>query len=231
VSPSTQQTGTGAQQQLTVSVSANPNSTSRTGTITVGTSSFTVTQAGAAVVVTLDQQQFLTAPTTAGNRNITLTATPSGFWSVSNVPTWLTVTPASATNTGGTVNLAWIPNTATTSRTANLTFNGTPYTLTQFQTRRLSSTARAEAPVTSYTFNRIVYATAGDNWTGSTTVGDSTTGAWLTLRIGSGTAASTISSSGEQTVTIVVAANASKRTREATVTLAGITFNVIQAWY
>jgi hypothetical protein len=230
VSPSTPQTGTGAQQQLTVSVSANPNSTSRTGTITVGASSFTVTQAGAAVVVSLNQSSYLTAPTTAGNRNIILTATPSGFWSVSNKPAWLTVTPASGTNTGGTVNLAWDPNTATTSRTANLTFNGTPYTLTQVQVKRISSTATFETVAAATTTNRTVYATTGDTWTGSTTVGDSTTGAWLTLRIGSGPATSTISSSGQQTVTIVVAANTSNRRREATVTLAGFTFTVTQAY-
>jgi hypothetical protein len=223
VSPNTQQTGTGAQQQLTVSVSANTDSTSRTGTITVGSSSFTVTQAGAAVVVTLNEQQYLTAPTTAGNRNIALTATPSGFWSVSNVPAWLTVSPASATNAGGTVNLAWSPNTSNTqSRTANLTFNGRPYTLTQFQVKNLSTKTGWDVDQAGSSQNRIVYATAGDTWSASSPV------AWITFRIGSGAASTTLSSSGQQTVTIIAALNSTNARREATVTIAGFSFLIRQ---
>jgi hypothetical protein len=74
-----------------------------------------------------------------------------------------------------------------------------------------------------------VYATAGDAWVGSTS------DAWLTLRIGNTTAARNISSSGQQTVTVVVAANVSVgggavSRRSGTVTLAGFTFTVTQAY-
>jgi hypothetical protein len=69
-----------------------------------------------------------------------------------------------------------------------------------------------------------VYATTGDPWNGSTSV------AWLTLRIGNTTAARTISSSGQRTVTVVVAQNATNQRRSGTVTLAGFTFTVEQAF-
>jgi len=66
-----------------------------------------------------------------GSGSVNVTA-PSGCpWTVSNVPSWITITSGSSGSGNGTVSYTVAPNSSTSSRTATLTIAGQSFTVTQ----------------------------------------------------------------------------------------------------
>src|SRR6185436_15951154 len=67
----------------------------------------------------------------ASSGSINVTCAAGCTWSVSGVPTWVTINSGNGGNGNGTVNYSVATNTSTTSRGATLTIAGQAYSVTQ----------------------------------------------------------------------------------------------------
>jgi len=66
-----------------------------------------------------------------GSGSVNVTAPSGCAWTVSNVPSWITITSGSSGSGNGTVSYTVAPNSSTSSRTATLTIAGQSFTVTQ----------------------------------------------------------------------------------------------------
>jgi len=191
----------------------------RSGTVTIAGQPFTITQAAASGPA--PQCTFSVSPSSVpigaagGTAPLTITTTQGCAWSVSGVPSWISVSTTGAVGTG-TVTLSVGANTGA-ARSATLTVGGESVTVTQ---------AAAGTPCT-YSINPTAFNASGSGASTNITVTTSpgcawsTTGApgWITVTDGIGT--------GSGTLTIAVQANPGAA-RTATLTIAERTFEVSQ---
>ena len=142
---------------LTYNATANPDASSRTATVSVSGASFKVTQAGEGTPDSCSSTLTpgsLEVQAKGGTGKITLTTGASCNWSVSEVPSWLSVTPLNGT---GSTDLAFSAEANSTSAVrvavvgvADSTFTveqgagavpGPPFSLTSNRTRLLTTYA------------------------------------------------------------------------------------------
>ena len=153
-----------------------------------------------------------------GSGSVNVTA-PSGCrWTVSNVPSWITITWGSSGSGNGTVYYTVAANTSTSSRSATLTIAGQSFTVSQSGVSCTYSIYPTSASFGAGGGSGSVNVTApsGCGWTVSNVP------SWITITWGS-------SGSGNGTVYYTVAANTSTSSRSATITIAGQSFTVTQA--
>ena len=150
---------------------------------------------------------------------------PSCAWSVdpATVPAWITIQGASSGAGNGTVTLNVAPNTTnppTSERSAQISINGSNYSLTQFGTSCQFSLQPSSSNVTAAGGSGLVSVTASSAacvWSSAT----NPQSPWLSF---SGVS----SGRGNGTVTVVVTANGANASRSGTVTIAGQTYTVNQ---
>jgi hypothetical protein len=92
----------------------------------------------------------LTAPALGGNLNATIQTTTGCAWTVSGLPSWITVSGSPSGSGNGTVNLVFAPNNSPSQLSATITVAGIPVTVTQPFTVLLI-TAGGVVNVASYT--------------------------------------------------------------------------------
>ena len=200
------------------SVGANPNTSVRTGTISVGGQSFTVTQA--AVVCSLAISPTASSPTAAGGAGtVSVTANAgSCAWTSTSNASWITITAGASGSGPGSVAYTVAANVSTAGRTGTMTIAGQTFTVTQAGAPcnfAISPTVANLGP--SASTNTIeVTAAAGCAWAAAETA------SWISITSGA-------SGSGDGTVTYSVIANVTTSPRNAMITVAGQSFNVIQA--
>ena len=116
--------------KLAFSVAPNGSVNPRTGTIRIGQQTITVTQAGGPSSFTFSPQtRTVAAPATIGQ--VTLTASDGASWSLASTAPWLVITSAINGTGNTTVSYRTEPNLTLTARTANISANGSLFTLTQ----------------------------------------------------------------------------------------------------
>ena len=200
------------------SIAANPNTTQRTATITVAGQSFGITQA--AVVCNTTISPTASSPTAAGGAGtvaVTANAGSCAWTAASNAP-WITITAGASGTGNGSVSYNVAANALTSSRTGTMTIAGQTMTVTQAGapcTYTISPTVSSLGPAAS-TNTIAVTAPAGCAWTTS----ESAT--WISITGGA-------SGTGNGTVTYSVTANPTITARNATMTIAGQSFDVTQA--
>ena len=200
------------------SVAANPNTTLRTATISAGGQTFTVTQA--AVVCSTTISPTASSPTAAGGAAtvaVTANAGSCAWTAASNAP-WITITAGASGSGSGTVDYTVAANTSTTGRTGTMTIAGQTMTVTQAGapcSYAISPTVASLGPETA--INTVaVTASAGCAWTTSESA------PWISITGGA-------SGTGNGDVTYSVTANPTITPRNATMTIAGQSFDVTQA--
>jgi uncharacterized protein (TIGR03437 family) len=92
----------------------------------------------------------LTAPALGGNLNATIQTTTGCAWTVSGLPSWITVSGSPSGSGNGTVSLVFAPNNSPSQLSATVTVAGIPVTVTQPFTVLLI-TAGGVVNVASYT--------------------------------------------------------------------------------
>ncbi len=156
-----------------------------------------------------------------GSSSVSITTSSSSCaWTVSNVPSWVSITSGAGGTGNGTVGYTVFQNTSTSSRSATLTIANQSFTISQAAptsscTYQLSSSGQdfgAGGGTSS------VSVTTASNCTWSV----SNVPIWITINFGS-------SGSGAGTVNYTVAANTTTTTRSATLTIAGQAFSVTQS--
>jgi hypothetical protein len=121
-------TGTGST-TINFTVASNPSSAPRSANITIAGRTFAVTQPGAACIYSLSANSY-SAPAGGGSSTLSVN-TPEGCnWTASGVPSWVKGIPANGTGPT-TFNFTVAANTSRTSRNANITIAGRPFTVTQ----------------------------------------------------------------------------------------------------
>lgn len=210
-------TGSGT---IGVTVASNSGQ-ARSGTVTIAGQPFTVTQAAASGPA--PQCTFSVSPSsvpivaTGGAAPLTITTTPGCAWSVSSVPSWISVSTTGAVGTG-TVTLSVSANTGA-ARTATLTVAGDSVTVTQ---------AAAAAPACSSSLNPTRYDATPAGGAVSVTVKAEPGCAWTTTNIPTWIRVTGGSGTGNGVVTVTVQPN-TESARSAALMIAGQTFTVTQA--
>jgi Putative binding domain, N-terminal/Viral BACON domain len=197
---------------VSFSVTANTSTSSRTTQLTIGTATVTVTQQAACAYTVAPTT--VTRPATAGSGSVTITTTSGCTWQVSDNASWLT--PAASSGTGsGTLSFSVTANTGTAARSAQLTVAGIVVTVTQLGTCNYSVTPTTIAMTAAGgSRNVTVTTTASCGWQVSSNA------SWLVPGISSGT--------GNGTVSVSIAANASSTPRTAVLTIGAATVTVNQ---
>ena len=201
---------------ITYSVANNPGGASRNGTMTIGGVVFIVTQNGTGLC------NFSIAPTSqnfvvgGGTGSVSVTADAGCAWTATSNAAFITITSGSSGTGNGAVNYSVSANPTTSIRTGTMTIAGLTFTVTQnpvpcsFTILPTSQTFAAGGG----TGNVAVTTQTGCVWSASSN--DS----WITIVSGAGT--------GSGTVNYSVASNSSINPRSGTMTIAGLTFNVMQ---
>ncbi len=116
-------------QELKYDLAANPTSHPRTAVFNVAGLVFTVEQAGKPCLYTLvlDEAAF---PYTGGTGSVTLRAEPSCFWSVADLPPWISLISGGSGEATGTVTYVVSPNDGA-ARTTTFTVGGQDYSVSQ----------------------------------------------------------------------------------------------------
>ena len=198
-------------QSFSYSVAPNTSTSSRTATITITagnlTRTHTVTQAGADVILTLNQTT-RSIPATGGSGTFTVSSNTT--WNWSDNAAWLTSNESTSQTGNQTFTYSVAPNTSTQSRTATITITAGTLTRTHTVTQSGAGGSLAVSPT-----SRSIPATGGN---GTFTVSSNTTwnwsdnAAWLTSN-------ESTSQNGNQTFTYSVAPNTSTASRTATITI------------
>jgi hypothetical protein len=203
----------------TVSFTIAPNTGgAREGTLTVAATTVSVSQAGAACSYSLTPASLSASPA-GGPGTVAVTAPAGCTWTaVSNDP-WISIAGGASGNGSGTVSLSVAANTGA-ARTGTLTIAGQSFVVSQAAasvTCTFTIAPRSQAIASAGgTIGVEVSAPAGCGWTATSSA------AWLTVTSGA-------SGSGNGTVTLSAAVNASTASREGTATIAGQAFTVSQA--
>ncbi len=206
----------------TVSLTAQPNTepTARSATLTIAGIAFPVTQDPPPCAFQLQptSQNF---PHAGGSRAVTVRVIQGSncSWTVSNLPYWLTASPANGTG-NGTVSLTAQPNTEPTARSATLTIAGLSFPVTQDPppqpcTFQLQPTSH-NFPYTGASRTVAVTVTQGSNCTWTV----ANLPYWLTPSPPNGT--------GNGTVNLTALPNTEPTGRSGTLTIAGLSFPVTQ---
>ncbi len=201
-------------------VAANTTTSSRTGTLTIAGQTFTVTQTGQSCTYSISPtSKSFTA--VAGTGSVSVTAPTGCAWqAVSNNTAWLSVTGSSSGSGNGSVSYSVTANNTTTSRTGTLTIAGQTHTVTQ---AGLSCTYSISPTSKSFTSAAGTGSVSVSSASGCTWTATSAATSWLTISSGS-------SGSGNGTVNYSVTANTFTTSRTGTLTIAGQTHTVTQAW-
>jgi hypothetical protein len=157
-------------------------------------------------------------PSGGGAGSISVTSSASGCsWKASEGVNWISITSGSSGSGNGTVTYSVSANTSTRTRRATITVAGKSHTVTQAGvscTYSISPTSKS-FPSRGGTGTVNVTAPNGCSWTASENV------KWISIRSGS-------SGSGDGRVTYSVSKNSKKKSRSATITIAGQIHTVIQ---
>jgi mannan endo-1,4-beta-mannosidase len=200
---------------FSVSVTANTGTTSRSGTVTVtGTGvparTITVNQASQ------PNDLFLTTTPaslsfSSGASSMNASVMSNVSWSVTDNQTWITVTPASGSNSG-TLAVSVTANTGTASRSGTITVTGTGV-----PQRQISVTQAA--PGNTLTMSASSWSPAAAASTFAVTV--TSNGSWSVVDDQSWLSASPTSGNGNGNFTLSAAANTATTSRSGTVTVSG----------
>jgi all-beta uncharacterized protein/BACON domain-containing protein len=112
-------------------IAANPGP-ARTGTVRIAGQTFTVQQGGSNCVVDRIKPTYYDAGRGPDDITINVTAPASCTWTVTNVPTWVSVAEGSTGTGSGRVRLLVDPNFGS-ARSATIVIGGQPFSLTQNQ--------------------------------------------------------------------------------------------------
>jgi hypothetical protein len=231
-------TGNGSPQTLNVQVVNNPNSTQRSATITIGSQTISVVQGGRPVLVTLNGAKSVAksiAPA-AFTEVVALVATPAGAWSVSGIPTWLTVS-ASSGSANASLTFSATANVSA-PRTANVVVNDALYDLTQYIAPTISPSSK-DVNRQGNSFSVNVTASAGQAWTAtapSTYLGYNSQGqvaavaSFATISHNGSVAGFSVSGVGPGIVTVITQANPITAYRSVIMSIAGRSFEVTQGF-
>jgi hypothetical protein len=112
-----------------LAVQANSTASPRTGTVRIAGQTFTVTQEGPACTVAI-KPTYYDSGRGPDDIKINVTAPAGCNWTVTNVPSWVTVAEGSSGSGNGTVRLLVQANFGA-ARSATITIGGQPFALTQ----------------------------------------------------------------------------------------------------
>jgi hypothetical protein len=207
-------TGSGT---VNFTAAANPTTTARIGTITVGGQIFTVTQAAAPCVFSINPASQAVAAA-GGAGSVTITTTAGCAWTATVNAGWLSITGASTGAGTGPVTFSVSANATTAARVGTITIGGQTFTVNQAAAACTFSISPASQAVPSGGGNGSVTitTTAGCAW--SAIANDP----WLSL-----TSASNGIGAGQ--VNFKAVANMGPKARAGTLTVAGQNFGVTQA--
>jgi hypothetical protein len=198
-------------------VATNSTGSPRTGTLTIAGLTFTVNQSNLSCSYSIlpASNSF---PASGGSGSVSVTAPAGCLWkAISNDP-WITVAPGSGTGDGnGSVGYAVEANSGTIPRTGTITIAGQTFTVMQAGVPcafSLTPTGKLFGVVGNES-SFAVTTSAGCAWTSSTT--DS----WIFIT-------SEGSATGSGVVTYGVRDNFSGVPRQGTITVAGLTFTIVQ---
>ncbi len=211
---------------VSIAINENPSWLARSGTVRIGTEVLTIHQAGrpsAALEFGISPEN-TTASVKGANALISVTATPDLPWTAQSQANWLTVMPAFQSGAGnGNVVYAASPNPNMAARTGAIRVEAaTSAALPAKSHTVMQPAATAMISASSHTFNAAgesfgVEVTTDDivNWTVVENIG------WISI-VGS------TSRIGPGTVTLAVSENLTVNSREASLTIAGHPFAVLQ---
>ncbi|GAB3959303.1 hypothetical protein GCM10028805_55160 [Spirosoma harenae] len=197
---------------VTVSAAANTSITSRTAVITITAAGFvdrtvTVVQASAAPSLATSTQSLSLAATPAGSSSVSISSNTS--WSVVSSQTWLT--PNITTGTGSQVlSISATANPSAAPRTATLTISANGVSSQVVTITQAGAPATLTTSVASLTIDA-TGSTPAVNITSNTSWSVSSSQSWLTASPTSGT--------GNQALTLTIAANTVVDSRSATITV------------
>jgi uncharacterized protein (TIGR03437 family) len=197
-------------------VAANTAAMPRTGTLTIAGQTFTVTQAEqCAYTLTRTSQAF---EANGGDGTVSVTTTNACGWTAVSNAAFISITGGASGTGSGPVNFTVAANPGTTTRTGTLTIAGQTFTVTQagincnYVIAPTNETLGANAGTGSVN----VTVQTGCPWTANSNV------PWLTINSGA-------SGNGNGVVNYSAAANPSVNARIGTLTIAGLTFSVMQS--
>ena len=201
-------------------VAANPNLVERTGTLTIAGRTFTVTQAALACSISLSPSS-QSASYAAGSGTLSVTANhPSCAWTASSAQPWLTLAPPSSGSGSSSLNFSFAANTAPTQRQAAINVSGQSFVLTQAAapcTYTLSPQSSQNVSATAGSSSvSVVSSNSACSWTATSPA------SWVSITAGA-------SHTGSGPVGYSFTANPTTNPRSATLTIAGLPFNVVQA--
>jgi hypothetical protein len=187
------------------------------GSVTVNDQPLGIVQAAASCQISLAPAS-QTIASGGGSGTVAVTATPGCTWSVTGLPSWITITSGKSGNGNGTVIFSVAVNPDGISRTATLTVAGQTATVTQqpascsysldHASQTISAAGGAGTPVA-------ITATPGCAWTAASSA------TWITGVTPAG-------GTGNGAVYFLIAANPNGTPRTGTLTLAGQTVTVTQ---
>jgi hypothetical protein len=190
----------------------------RTGRITVAGQTHTVSQAGSCAATLNPSSQTVAAG--GGNATPIEVAVATGCtWTATTADAWIVLpNPAPSGNGAGVVSFAAAANTGP-ARTGSIAIAGRTHTVTQASgcTYALDSTSASFSSAAGSGGPVAVTAGTGCTWTAVSNA------AWITVVTGA-------TGTGNGTVTFTVEANATGSPRTGTITIAGLTFTVSQAF-
>ena len=213
-------------QSVTITAVANTGSSSRTGMVTIGGRSVSVTQPGQPCSTPSVSPTSVSIVSGGGSGTVTVSGRTDCNWSVSDNETWITATPSTVTG-GGTVTVTVSANAGSSARTGTVTIGGLSVSVSQ--SGQVCPTSPSGVSPTSVSF----VAAGGD--AGVTVSGRSDCSwsvsanrSWLTVT------SSPVSGGGSVTITAAAnspttaTANIGSSTRTGTVTIGGLSVNVVQ---
>lgn len=210
-------TGTGSG-TLTYTVDPNPTATARGANIVIGAAKFGVYQfEGCTYTLSTSAGSMAAA---GGNGAFTLTTAGTGCtWNAASSATWLGVTPASGTGSA-TISYTVAANTATTTRSANLTVGGKTFMLTQ-------SAATPPAPACTFTVSPASVSVLAGAQSGTLNVTGAAGCVWNAKSDSSWITITAATGSGSGTLKYAIAANAGAA-RNGHLTINGVAVDVNQ---
>ena len=210
---------------VALAINENPSWLARSGTVRIGTETLTINQSGrpSAELEFAISPENTTASVKGANGIISVMATPDLPWTAASQANWLTVMPAFQSGAGnGNVVYTVSPNPTMAARSGVIT-------VTRDGGGAAATTHRVSQPAATAMIseNSHTFAAAGETFNVEVTIDDivnwtvSENCNWITI-VGSS------SRIGPGTVSLVATENFSVNSREASVTIAGHVFSVLQ---
>ncbi len=197
-------------------VALNTTGSPRTGTITIADETFTVNQSnlGCSYSIAPTSNSF---PSSGGNGSVTVTTLTGCIWKAISNDSWIIASNDGNSNGSGTASYAVEANTGADPRIGTITVAGETFTVTQAGTSCTFSIApTGKLFVHTGGEGSIAVATSAScNWTASTVE------PWITVTSGA-------AGTGNGVVTYAVRDNPSTSPRQGAITVAGLSFTVMQ---